>query len=107
MRYEIDENNAVRIWQDGQDEPFIYQPFYPNGENFIDRADAENWANAKISEHEDINAPEAPNFHGEEPKKQHRLIVQEMKQHKEDGIAKLVTLGLTQEQAEAIAGFSF
>jgi len=106
MRYEVNENNAVSIWEDGQEAPFVYQPHYPNGDSFSTREEAESWAQAKILEHEDINAPEAPNYPGEEPKKQFRLIRQEMQQHRQDGIAKLVSLGLTQEQAEAVAGNS-
>ena len=46
MRYEIDENNAVRFYQDGSDVPFLFQPDYPDFSPFRDREDAVAWAEA-------------------------------------------------------------
>lgn len=104
MKYEIDNNNAIRMWHDGEEVPFLFQPDYPNGTPFADKADAENWAKAKMTELEDINAPEAPSFPGEEPKKQWRLIKLEKDNAMQTAISKLVNLGLTEEEAIAIAG---
>ena len=47
FRYEIDELNAVRIWNDDNpyedDAPFFYQPNKPDGNPWIDKAEAEAW----------------------------------------------------------------
>jgi hypothetical protein len=47
--YEVDENNAVRIWdsnvvRDGGNPPQIFQPDYPSGNPFEDAAAAAAWA---------------------------------------------------------------
>ena len=49
FRYEIDETNAVRIWDDNVvrengNPPMIFQPDHPNGTPFADAAAAEAWA---------------------------------------------------------------
>lgn len=46
IRYEIDENNIVRAWNDEleQTEPFLYQPTNPDGKPFESREEAEAWA---------------------------------------------------------------
>lgn len=44
MRYEIDENNAVFGYVEGQEEPCLQQPNHPDGSAWIDRADAQAWA---------------------------------------------------------------
>jgi predicted enzyme related to lactoylglutathione lyase len=49
MRYEIDENNAVWGYVDGQEEACLFQPHWATGEPFIDRADAEIFAEAWIA----------------------------------------------------------
>jgi hypothetical protein len=47
FRYEIDELNAVRIWDDNVsnngNHPMIFQPDYPDGKPFEDAAAAEAW----------------------------------------------------------------
>lgn len=103
MRYEINSNNAVLIYSDTQTEPVIFQPHYPNGDAFADAADAESWAQAKVAEFDDIDAPCAPNFAGEAPQKQWRKIAQEKEEARQAGIAKLVALGLTEAEATAIS----
>lgn len=104
LRYEIDENNGIRVWHDGQADPFIYQPDYPDGTQFIDRNDAESWAQAKIAELTDIDAPMAPNSPNEEPKMNPWKYEYEKQLAKENGIAKLIALGLSEQEAKAIAG---
>lgn len=47
--YEISEQNEVRAWIDGQEEPFMYQPHYPDGTPFETREQAEQWASAWYS----------------------------------------------------------
>ena len=104
MRYEIDENNAIRIWNDGQEEPFLFQPDWPNGEAWSDAKEAEDWAIAKIAEIEDPSAYEAPISRNAEPNKQYRQIRAEQDLAIKAAVDKLVSLGLTKEEATAIAG---
>lgn len=104
MRYEIDENNAITMWQDGADTPFIYQPDYPDTTPFTDRADAEAWAQAKIAELSDIEAPYAPNYPGELPQKQQRKIDAEAAAIKKSAAEKLAALGLTAQEVRALLG---
>lgn len=49
MRYEITENFEVKIYNDGDDIPFWYQPDYPNGDNFDDAEEAETWAKLAVA----------------------------------------------------------
>ena len=44
MRYEVTPENVVIAFIDGQEEPFLSQPFHPDGSDWIDKADAEAWA---------------------------------------------------------------
>ena len=61
FRYEIDEQNAVRVWDDENPTengaPFFYQPDRPDGLPWADRAEAEAWAEAFI---EELVNPPAP-----------------------------------------------
>ncbi len=45
--YEIDENNAVRMWDiecpNEEDKPFFYQPDHPDGTPWESTEAAENW----------------------------------------------------------------
>jgi len=104
MRYEIDEKNAIRIWQGGVDIPFLFQPNYPDGTPWADKADAENWAKAKIAEHTDIDAFSAPNSPNELPRVQYRKTLAEKEEAQKTGMQKLIALGLTETEALAIAG---
>ena len=60
MKYEIDENNAVRIFHDGETVPFIYQPDYPNLDKFDTPKEAEEWAKLAIAALNDESSPHAP-----------------------------------------------
>jgi hypothetical protein len=55
-RYEIDENNAVRVWHDEQEAPFLYQPDYPNGDAWT-AEQAEVWVETFITSLKDETAP--------------------------------------------------
>ena len=44
MRYEIDENNAVWGYEETQPIAILFQPNWPSGEAFKDRAEATAWA---------------------------------------------------------------
>lgn len=46
FRYEIDENNAVLGYIEGQEEPCLYQPDYPTGKPWENREAAVAWAEA-------------------------------------------------------------
>jgi hypothetical protein len=104
MRYEIDENNAIHMWNDSQEEPFLFQPDWPDGTPWADAKEAEDWAKAKIAELQDPTAYEAPVSRGAAPVKQYRQIRAEQQEAMKNAIAKLVELGLTVEEATAIAG---
>ncbi len=53
-KYEIDENNTVRVWENknlnSDTPPFLLQPHYPNGEPWESKDSAEKWINDMISE---------------------------------------------------------
>lgn len=50
MRYEIEENtNAVRIWQDGEELPCLFQPDFPDNTPFADATEAEKYAIAVVA----------------------------------------------------------
>lgn len=60
MYYEIDEENAVRIFTVGEERPVIYQPTWPNGDNWENAEEAGFWAQAHINSIVDENARLAP-----------------------------------------------
>lgn len=50
MRAEIDPNTfAVKIFQDGEDVPFLFQSCYPNNDPFSSVDEATTWANLCIA----------------------------------------------------------
>lgn len=64
FRYELDENNAVRVWdttieRPGGNPPMMFQPDYPNGQPFEDAAAAEAWVVGYLTEviESDANNP--------------------------------------------------
>lgn len=63
-RYEVDENNVVKIWDDQvpneYDAPFIIQPDWPNTTPWGSRADAENWAEVFIEHLENESSEFVP-----------------------------------------------
>ena len=52
MRYEVDsETFAIKIYNDGDDVPFQFQPDYPNGDKFDSIDEASAWAELSIAAH--------------------------------------------------------
>jgi hypothetical protein len=95
MRYEVDDENAVRIFQDGEDVPFWFQPHYPNGDAFDTKAEAEAWAVLAIASQAD-DQPFAPNGKGQTglPKP----TAEELR------VAALARMGLSVEDLKALLG---
>lgn len=48
MRFEVDSNNAVNIFNDGDTVPFLFQPTYPNGDKFDSNTEASVWGALKV-----------------------------------------------------------
>jgi hypothetical protein len=52
-RYELDDQNIVRIWDDENPNengaPFFYQPDHPDARPWADRAEAQAWVDAFIA----------------------------------------------------------
>lgn len=59
MRYELD-GTKVNIYQDGESVPFWYQDCYPNGDEFVDAAEAETWAIAALDSMDPLSGYECP-----------------------------------------------
>ena len=71
-RYEVGENNEVRIWNDEypnpDGSPFIFQPKYPGGDAWLDRDDAAAWAESYIANMLDVYGTPLPkSYPNEEP----------------------------------------
>jgi hypothetical protein len=66
VRYEIDSDNAVKVFYDDATVPSLYQPHFPNGDVFADAAEATAWAELYVASVTDEAAPYAPNARGEE-----------------------------------------
>ena len=63
MNYTIDETFAVRVFNDGEDVPFLFQPHYPNTDKFDTYEEAEAWAKLFVASLEP-DAPYVPNGKG-------------------------------------------
>ena len=61
MRYEIDNNFAIRVFNDGENVPFLFQPNYPNEDTFDSYEEADTWAKLFIDSNLIAEAPYAPN----------------------------------------------
>ena len=102
IRYEIDDNDnfAIRLWDldnpNENNEPFMYQPHFPNGDVWESHDEAESWAQAKVLEMTDESAPFAPAGRGWEP--QPKPTPEEIR------VMKLERLGLTVEDLKALLG---
>lgn len=59
-RFEVDADNAVRVWHDQQDEPFLLQPHWPDQTPFADAAEATAFAEAVIAHHQNPEVNEFP-----------------------------------------------
>ena len=76
MHYEITENFEVKIFNDGEEVPFWYQPDYPNGDKFDDEIEAENWAKLAIASFVETEplAPVGKNLAGEPKEIRERVM---------------------------------
>ncbi len=56
-RYEVDADNAIRAWDDGNPnengEPFLFQPDWPDGTPWSSKEEATTWAEAFVKMMED------------------------------------------------------
>lgn len=72
-KFEIDENNAIRVWDlENPNEinaPFFYQPDWPNGTPWASRKEAEDWVLLFIETMENPNHEFEPGDGPEAPKK--------------------------------------
>ena len=67
MRFEIEpETHAVRVFADGAETPFLYQPHYPDGVVWESAEEATAWAELYVASVEDPLAPYAPTSRGAE-----------------------------------------
>jgi len=64
-RYELDADNAVRVFYSDSDVASLYQPTWPNGDAWADAAEATAWAELYLASINDEAAPFAPNARGE------------------------------------------
>lgn len=56
FRHEIDETNTLRIWHSELEAPVLFQPHYPNGDDWT-AEQAEEWAQIYLTSLEDPTAP--------------------------------------------------
>lgn len=94
MRYEVNvETYAIKIYNDGDDVPFQFQPDYPNGDKFDSVDEASAWAELSISAHSPeclVYAPNGKGLAGEakpDPKARENLLAK---------------LGITEEEARLL-----
>lgn len=59
-RIEVDSDFAVRIFHEGEETPFLFQPTYPNNDKFDSAAEAQAWADSWVVSFTDPKAPNAP-----------------------------------------------
>jgi hypothetical protein len=64
IRFELDENNAVKCFKSGSNVPFSFQPNWPNGDAWVDAAEATAWAELYLASINDPEAPYAPQKRG-------------------------------------------
>jgi hypothetical protein len=95
MRYEVDPTNyAIKIFNDGEDIPFQFQPDYPNGDKFDSVEEASTWAEAAIAAHSNECLIYAPNGKG---------LAGEIKVDSAQERANLLArLGITEEEAQLL-----
>jgi len=99
MRYTVDQDTfAINIFNDGEDVPFHYQPDYPNGDLFDSVEEASVWAEAAIAAHLPEVLVYAPNGKALEPELKFSLA----QQAKASAMSKLIALGLTTEEIDAL-----
>ena len=72
-RYEIDEQNAIRIWDvenpNEIDAPFFFQPDWPNATPWASKEESTAWVELFIESLENPDSPLLPGDSPEEPSK--------------------------------------
>jgi len=58
--YTVNDSNTIEVFVEGQVEPTLRQPHYPNQDPFDTKAEAEDWAQLYISSIVDEDALYAP-----------------------------------------------
>lgn len=58
--YTVNDSNTIEVFVEGQEEPTLRQPHYPNQDPFETKAEAEDWAQLYISSIVDEDALYAP-----------------------------------------------
>ena len=66
--FEVDENNAVKIFKEDQEAPVIFQPNWPDGVAWANPEEAAEWAQTYISSIEDPEYGFIAGMNPEEPK---------------------------------------
>jgi len=69
MKYEIDEQNAIRVYNEGETVPFAYQPDWPDTTPWADADEAKAWAELLI---ESMQNPDSEFIPGVSPDKHPR-----------------------------------
>lgn len=65
VRYELDADNAVKVFYPDSDVASLFQPTWPNGDAWADAAEASAWAELYLASINDEAAPFAPGARGE------------------------------------------
>lgn len=71
--YEINSDLEIRVWDtenpNEKNAPFIYQPHWPNGAEWTDKAEAQTWLDLFIESLENPESEYLPGNSPDEPKK--------------------------------------
>jgi hypothetical protein len=101
MHYTINPINfAVNIYDGTNDEPFWYQPDYPNGDKFDSVEEATNWAELAMKSHDPsygFYAPAGKGLTGDA-----KPDLEAIEQARLSAIHKLKNLGLTDAEISAL-----
>jgi hypothetical protein len=70
-RYEIDAENAIKVWDkenpNDQGAPFLFQPNWPSGDAWADKAEAQAWVELYIEALSDLSAELVPGVSPDKP----------------------------------------
>jgi hypothetical protein len=79
-RFEIDEVNAIRVWDldhpNKDNAPFFYQPDWPSGIAWADAEEAQAWAELFIESLENPESEFVPGESPDEPRKPRPVITE-------------------------------
>lgn len=69
MKYEIDQDNAIRVYKDKAEKPFCFQPTWPDGTEWANADEAKGWAELLIESAENPETKYLPGLSPDEPKR--------------------------------------